>query len=605
MQKEILNMILNNRWIKRIGIAVLAYFSVFSFTYLMQYKGINTYSFLYFIAFGVECYAINRLFAPVDFMTRKERLSAYFFSYLFVMLFLIGIILDCQQYLGGMDIVKTMIASIGIAAIFALLVPKINKGIAYIFSHSQPVFEKKDRKIFVVYAGIFFAMWIPVFLAYYPGVFAYDVHMQVSQKIGTYNTHHPLASTILLQFFYRLGENIGSYNLGIACYTIFQMLIMAMVFAYLILFLYRIRCKRIIRIIVLLFLGGMPFSSVLIISTIKDIVFSACFLSVCICLGYWGIDEDLIKKKKFCILCIVSSIGMCLFRNNGIYISAVLTIVGTFYFKGFTLKKRFIKIMLTGIIVYLLISNSLVYLCQAGKGSANEMLSVPYQQIANVYSYHKDDLKSEIAEEIENILPQVGSYNPYISDPVKGSANAPDHMQEFVKLYFKLLTKYPTHYLSAFLLNTQGYWYIDDISNSQIYGSGLEMRQGYLLTDTKAEKGVEHISYFSQLEQSYELLISANLYQKIPVMASLFNFAIYLWMILYAMFYSFAKGIKHSFLPLVLVSGLIITLFMGPCALIRYAFPYIICIPVIYAGLGNKNAYSDEQTVLRGDIDEE
>ena len=409
--------------------------------------------------------------------------------------------------------------------------------------------------------------------------------------MGTYNNHHPLAHTLLLQFFYRLFEGMGSYNLGIACYTIFQMLIMAMTFAYLVLFLYRIRCKKIVRIMILLFLGVMPFSSILIISATKDIIFSACFLSVCICLGYWGIDVDLFKKKKFCILCIVSSTGMCLFRNNGIYIIIVLTIVGTFYFKEFALKKRFVKIMLTSIVSYLLISGSLVYLCQAEKGSVNEALSVPYQQVANVYTNHKDDLEPEIVDEIENILPQVGSYNPYISDPVKKTSKAPEHMQEFVKLYCKLLIKYPTRYISAFLLNTQGYWYIDDISNSQIYGSGLETRQGYLLTDTKSGMGVEHISYLAQLEQIYELLISANLYQKIPVIASLFNFAIYLWMILYAMFYSFAKGIKNSFLPLVLVSGLIITVFMGPCALIRYAFPYIICIPVIYVGLGNHECY--------------
>lgn len=41
--------------------------------------------------------------------------------------------------------------------------------------------------------------WLPVLLAYYPGIFAYDASNQVTQVLtGSYSTHHPLLHTLLL-----------------------------------------------------------------------------------------------------------------------------------------------------------------------------------------------------------------------------------------------------------------------------------------------------------------------------------------------------------------------------------------------------------------------
>ena len=54
-----------------------------------------------------------------------------------VMAFFFGMLLDCQQYLGRIEIVQVMIASIGIAAVLASLLPKVNKGIVYMFSAMQ------------------------------------------------------------------------------------------------------------------------------------------------------------------------------------------------------------------------------------------------------------------------------------------------------------------------------------------------------------------------------------------------------------------------------------------------------------------------------------
>ncbi len=74
--------------------------------------------------------------------------------------------------------------------------------------------------------------WLPGYLAYYPGICSYDMPIQVGQIVsGNYGTHHPLAHTLLVGAFMKLGGALGDVNTGIALYTAFQMLCLALTFA--------------------------------------------------------------------------------------------------------------------------------------------------------------------------------------------------------------------------------------------------------------------------------------------------------------------------------------------------------------------------------------
>ena len=76
--------------------------------------------------------------------------------------------------------------------------------------------------------------WIPVFLAYYPSVFAYDAEGQLYQVLAhDYSTHHPLLHTLFLGAFFRLGGSLpGSYPAGLAIHSFVQMLLRAAAFGY-------------------------------------------------------------------------------------------------------------------------------------------------------------------------------------------------------------------------------------------------------------------------------------------------------------------------------------------------------------------------------------
>ena len=88
--------------------------------------------------------------------------------------------------------------------------------------------------------------WLPVFLAVYPGFFVYDAqdeYLQVASR--TFTTHHPLVHVLLLGgIICAVHKVTDSYNLGIACYIIFQMFLVAGCFTYLLSYLRRKKISR-------------------------------------------------------------------------------------------------------------------------------------------------------------------------------------------------------------------------------------------------------------------------------------------------------------------------------------------------------------------------
>ena len=59
-------------------------------------------------------------------------------------------------------------------------------------------------------------------------------------------------------------------------------------------------------------------------------------------------------------------------------------------------------------------------------------------------------------------------------------------------------------------MHNAGYFGLTDTSFSRIYGT--TNRQGIFLSDTKDGFGIEHTSYFPELENLYERLYTSNAY---------------------------------------------------------------------------------------------
>lgn len=438
------------------------------------------------------------------------------------------------------------------------------------------------------YTVVILLCWIPIFLAYYPSVFAYDAEGQLYQMIAhDYSTHHPLIHTLFLGAFFRLGEKLpGSYSSGMALHSIVQMFLMAMILGYVLAVLYRERTSWMMRVALLLFYALFPVNSILAVSTTKDVLFSGLVLLYSVTLNRWY-QESGKKSRRFGAGFVLLSVLMLLFRNNAVYAWAVCQPFLFIFARKKGMLKRYAVIVAATLFLFGLGSTGLKTAVSAQSGSPREMLSVPLQQMTRTRVMHEAEIDEAMRRKLDAYLPSewvFAAYNPYLADPVKNRAVIHDDPAGLIKTWMQLGTRFPLTYVDAFLDNSIGYWYLADKTHSTIYGVGMESGFGYLNTDNRPMPAgyeiIEH-SYLPKLRLFMERLISDNDYQKIPVLSVIFAPAFYWWLLcLYIAFFLYRKEYE-MLVPALFLAAYYLTLLLSPTVLIRYMYPFVLCVPMM------------------------
>ncbi|NMC60801.1 MAG: hypothetical protein GYA51_15665, partial [Candidatus Methanofastidiosa archaeon] len=209
---------------------------------------------------------------------------------------------------------------------------------------NQSHFLFKRKNFWLLWLFIF-VMWLPAFLAMYPGNLSYDGVPQLLQTIGKQglSAHHPVLHTLYLTYSIELGKNIfGSYNIGLAIYSLSQMLLLSSSLAYMVYQLIKKQVNKIFVICAILFVSINPLIQIWALTTTKDVPFAALFVFS------FTLLFDLVKepkvflssKKKMLKLSIVL-ILLCLLRNQGIYVLMFTSLFLFWVFKGKGNKLRF------------------------------------------------------------------------------------------------------------------------------------------------------------------------------------------------------------------------------------------------------------------------
>lgn len=450
--------------------------------------------------------------------------------------------------------------------------------------------------LFLGYLGMILLCWLPVFLAYYPSVFAYDAEGQLYQVIShDYSTHHPLLHTLFLGAFFRLGGWLGSYSAGMAVHSVVQMLLMAAVFSYTLLILYKEGVKRSLRLLLLVFYALFPTNSVLALSTTKDVLFAA--LVLCYVLELYRLcrrKTDTAEKKEtrrqkfFCALPLVLiGVTMLLFRNNALY-----ALLASAPFAAAILKKvrrserkRYLWSTLCTLVLFAAAAIGLKALLGAQSGSPREMLSVPLQQIARTRVYHEEEIEPQMRTELDRYLSSewvITAYQPHLADPVKNRTVIHDQPLGLIRCWLQLGVQFPQTYMDAFLDNSVGLWFLEDVSHAEIYGKGTESGFGYLSTDNRAmPAGCEIIedSKLPGLRRAMEEIVSENRYQELPVVSVVFAPAFYWWLlVLYAADAVYRRRWERL-VPVSFLTAYYLTLLLSPAVLVRYMYPLMISVP--------------------------
>lgn len=444
--------------------------------------------------------------------------------------------------------------------------------------------------------------WLPAYLAYYPGICAYDTTIQLGQvESGAYNDHHPIAHTLLLDSSMELGERFfQDVNTGLALLVFAQMALLAAVFSWAVILLATRGVKVWIVLGLQLFAMVHPFHMYMSVSVCKDVFFSVFFLLQMLALC------EMIRRREhrfegYDFLFVVSSVGMQLFRNNGRYAMLVLMVILLFAMILAKGKRRFWgKVILScggALLVGSLCISGLFKNTGAEQGDRREMLSMPIQQLARCMIYHggvgvvAEDDASMSPEEIALINDfllneSYREYRPDIADPVKRHTNTyvvRYRTGDFLKTYLELLKKYPGDFVNAVLAVNAGYLYVDDVSHAYINVNGKDTGLGYVqtrfLTEELNSYGIYQDSKWETHFDRMEQWADANAYLKIPVLKYLFVPGVVLWLYLLIVGYLLMNKRYAESVPFALVLGYYLTMFFGPTVQLRYIYPLMIILP--------------------------
>lgn len=452
----------------------------------------------------------------------------------------------------------------------------------------NPETRKMHLRSFLLTAGIIFICYLPVFLAVYPGFFVYDAQDELLQVVTrNFSTHHPLIHVLLLggviQFVYKL---TGSYNLGIACYTTVQMIILSGIFAWCV---EKLKVRGMGKregLLLTFYFGLCPVLVMFSLCSAKDGLFTGMLLVMVILLQELLRDPDeFFKRKGTVFLFAASSLLMMLLRHNGFYAFLVFVPVVTIY-----LRKNLKRVLpyFCGIVAaYLLASAGLTALFHADDTENQEMLTVPIMQMARVYADEKDRLPAEEKEVLYSYLPQeaLERYTPKVSDGVKINFNneafAADKAS-FFKLWAGLGIKHPFTYLNAWFMTSYGFWYPDTVIDVYRGNTVFTFTYGdssYFGYEVE-EPGIRE-SKIPWLNEWYRKMSLEVFQQKIPVVSMLFSPGFLFWVMAFILgFFCYQKK-WEKVCPFVLPFLCYLTVILGPTYLVRYVVFLWVMVPLL------------------------
>ncbi len=328
---------------------------------------------------------------------------------------------------------------------------------------TEPAHTRHPSRVFL--AVFFGAVGVDVlqFIRFdYPGVLTPDSFSQIEQILsGTYQDHHPYLHTMLMGLFIRLGLRLfGEINAAVAFYSVAQIVMMALCFAYAVTTLYQagINWKHLILpAAAYIFL---PYHIKYSFTLWKDVLFGGVMLVLVVAL--YRLFRKIGNENINTAVLGVGLLGSMVLRNNG-FLALAAAFVLCLYFLIRNKHRRIIVMFVLTLAAAWLLKGPVRNALHIESGNFKESLSIPIQQIARVVA--RD---GELTQEQEALLATVveldsvkEKYLPYLADPVKSLVDGEyirEHKGDFLKAWIQIGLQNPGIYMDAWIEQTKGYW---------------------------------------------------------------------------------------------------------------------------------------------------
>lgn len=452
---------------------------------------------------------------------------------------------------------------------------------------------KKSWAYFLIMTGVLLVFWMPVLLALYPGVYAYDASWQHDMYcMGAVSEHHPVIHTYIVGWIIDTVYNkTGMFNKAILVYTIWQELVMAVGCGFIFYELHRRKSRTWMHVLALAFFCLYPPFVIFVFTSTKDSLFAIAVADLTfLLLGMFEDAKAFWNKRVNRVLFVVFALEVVILRNNSVY-AVILTLpfIIVFMLRAKETRVKALRTLTIAVVLFLLYKYPFTNAVTVEGVSKAEMLSVPCQQIMRVYYYHGDELTADdknLVDELFNRKKWYNYFNPYIADASKGSLTEEavnERFGEFKALWLKWLKQYPSEYVDSFLENTYGFWFPWPTYVLMSFGD-----EGY--TTIAVTGPGEANTKIPALHDFFALFENSDIVMGNGWISWLFAPATFFYIAMIVAFYMLKAKRKALGIPFVYLGLLWLTYLLGPVAMVRYALYLYALVPVWPAYIMSKKA---------------
>lgn len=466
--------------------------------------------------------------------------------------------------------------------------PTKEKGFVY-----EQLVEHTYRTSFIVLS----TSYLVSTLLNYPGVIMGDSFRQILsiQEYTPLKGDNPIISTLFISIFIKIGDVIGSANIGLFLHSVVQSLIVAASLSYSIMWIQRIGKSAQLTLGTLLVFSFAPIITSLVYVVTKDILAASFFVVTITSLAVYLFNANYFWQSKTYLIFYISLIVTVLFRLNNIYafvLSIIISVVALLINKN----KKNLKFV-GSIVICLVVSvfcNSLLNKLEEEPNMTGkrEALSIPFQQTARYATLFDNEIPTEDKAVINRILDYdiiKSHYSPRISDNVKNTyrpeSDTSDLMAYF-EIWYKQFKQQPVIFLDATLHQNYSMFYLN--KNNNIYYDGLKAAvrvPGKTRDHQYEELGYKENKHILSLQSTKMYLFS--LVDSLPVLSQVNNLSFYIILLLFSLGISFKYSHKKTLYLLLPITFLAMTFFAGPVinGHIRYYLPFFFSTPIVLAWL--------------------
>lgn len=458
--------------------------------------------------------------------------------------------------------------------------------------------KKREGKwyIYLIFFLICLVSYLPYFFMYYPTWLSNDAVWQLEQAVGwaPASNHHPWFHTMIIKFFFMIGYRLfGTYTEAMAFYTFWQIVIMALVFAFVLYQLYKRGTRLLWLVLAVAFYAFLPINGLMSICMTKDEFFAAALL-----IFAWQTAEMAGSREYGIgqgIGYFISGLFVCLLRSNGFFVFLGTAFFGLLSAWRQPKKARKIACAAAVLFCYFIYHGPVLHGMNVEPADTIEALTMPTQHILCAYVKDGELTEEEIAM-IDRVAPadQVSSYyNPYLFDIVKAFIrDAGDQeaiarqKRDYFNLWLHVGLRNPIRYLEAEVKQTAGYWALDVADYQYVVGE-------YYMVDNPFEVVTKRkvFSYDSELAMYKFLLRFQEIYNHV------WSLGLNTWLLLFCFAYAaYNRKNVMIFVPFIMLLATLL-LAVPVYNVLRYVYGLFTALPLLLAYSFGREGESDEKMV--------